>query len=300
MDESNFTDKRILALCGNRYQSGHIRLLQRFIRLLAEAGFSIIIHFDFYDYLREAGVVFPAGTQKCSVLPPFAEAVISVGGDGTFLHSAAWVGSLAIPVVGVNTGHLGYLAHFGINDMDHLVESLRQRSLRVQERAMLSLSSDHIDQGANPDFPLCALNEIALLKDDTSSMITVDTTIDGRELTQYRADGLIVSTATGSTGYNMSAGGPLLQPTLDAAVITPVAPHSLTLRPLVVDASSVIRARTESRSGKYRVSIDGNSFILPSGTEVEIRRAPYRLRVLIPADTDFAATLRRKLRWGSF
>lgn len=287
---------RNIALCGNRYQQGHFRLLQRFIRLLADAGFDLHIHADFFDYLLESGIVFPPHTRKASSLPEYCEAVVSIGGDGTFLHSAAWVGSSGIPVVGINTGHLGYLATFGIDDMDELVNDLSARSLRCESRAMLRLVlPPEVDA---PEFSLCALNEIAILKDDTSSMIAVNTLIDNRELSEYRADGLIFSTATGSTGYNMSAGGPLLQPTLDVGIITPVAPHSLTLRPLVVSADSVITATTRSRAGRYRISVDGNSFTLPENTTVEIRRADYRLNVLLAPDGDFARTLRQKLNWG--
>lgn len=288
--------RRALALCGNRYQQGHFRLLQRFIRLLAGAGFDLAIQADFFDYLKAAGVDLPPSSAKVERLPQGCEAVISIGGDGTFLHSAAWVADSGTPIVGINTGHLGYLATFGIDNMDELVGALSAGTLRVESRAILRLVLP-LDVEA-PDFPLTALNEIAILKDDTSSMITVATTIDGRKLAEYRADGLIFSTATGSTGYNMSAGGPLLQPTLDVEIITPVAPHSLTLRPLVVDARAVITATTRSRAGRYRISVDGNSFTLPENTTVEIRRATHRLNMLLAPGGDFVGTLRQKLSWG--
>lgn len=285
--------KRILAVSGNSYQQGHLRLLARMLRRLAENGFTLVIHRHFYDYLAAAGVVFPADTVAVDDVPPEAEAVVSVGGDGTFLHTAGWVGSLGLPIVGINTGHLGYLAHFSTDDIDTLAESLRKHSFRCEQRAVLSVKADS-------DGRVChALNEIAILKDDTSSMIVVHTTVDEYFLAEYRADGLLVATATGSTGYNMSAGGPLLQPCLDAMVVTPVAPHSLTLRPLVISGSSRVRAVTTTRAGQYRVSVDGESFLLPSGTGISIERAPFDVKVLIPTDHSFADTLRHKLGWAT-
>ena len=217
---------RRIAICGNRYQQGHLRLLSRMLRLLSDSGFTLDIHADFYDYLHETGIDFPAGTRKATSLIPSAEAVVSVGGDGTFLHTAAWVGDTGIPIIGINTW------------------------------------------------------------------------IDGDFLAEYSGDGLIFSTATGSTGYNMSAGGPLMQPGLDALLITPVAPHSLTLRPLVVSGNSRLTACTRTRVGRYRVSIDGRSFTLPADSTVEISRAPFRLNVLVRQGSNFAETLRRKLGWA--
>lgn len=294
MTHSDTSAIRILALAGNRYQQGHLRLLQRMLRLLADAGFSLCIQADFYDYLLETGVAFPAGTFKVTNLPPEAETVISVGGDGTFLHAAAWTGDSGIPVMGINTGHLGYLAHFSIDDMDSIATALKYRSLPRETRTLLAVSTD----GPAPKTHY-ALNEVAILKDETSSMISVHTSIDNIFLADYRADGLIVSTATGSTGYSMSAGGPLLQPCMDAFVITPVAPHSLTLRPLVVSGDSHITALTHTRAGRYRVSVDGDSFTLPAGSTISIQKAPFSLTVLTPPQSDFAETLRRKLGWAS-
>lgn len=285
--------KRLLAVSGNRYQQGHLRLLARMLRRLSEMGFALAIHTDFHDYLTSAGVTLPDGTSRVDSIPTAAEAAVSVGGDGTFLHTARWVGAHAIPVVGINTGHLGYLAHFSTDDIDTLAIALRDKTLRSEPRALLMLTAD-----GHPD-PRYALNEIAILKDETSSMIVVNTEIDGSFLAQYRADGLLIATATGSTGYNMSAGGPLLQPGLDVMLLTPVAPHSLTLRPLVISGRARVHALTTTRSGQYRVSVDGSSFILPSGSAITVSRAPFGIHVLIRPETTFADTLRHKLGWAS-
>lgn len=285
--------KRLLAVSGNRYQQGHLRLLARMLRRFSEMGFSLAIHADFYDYLTAAGVVLPAGAYSVNQIPAEAEAAVSVGGDGTFLHTAGWVGACSIPVVGINTGHLGYLAHFSTDDIDTLALALRDKTLRSETRVVLTLSADGVPG------EWYALNEIAILKDETSSMIVVNTDVDGSFLAQYRADGLLIATATGSTGYNMSAGGPLLQPGLDVMLLTPVAPHSLTLRPLVISGSSQVRAVTTTRSGQYRVSVDGCSFVLPSGTGITVGRAPFGIRVLLRPEKTFADTLRHKLGWAS-
>lgn len=285
---------RHLAVSGNRYQQGHLRQVERMLRVLAGAGFMLDIHFDFYDYLADTPLQFPPGTTRVETLPEEVEAVISVGGDGTFLHTAAWVGERGIPVVGINTGHLGYLAHFGIEDIDALAGALVEKTLARQQRMLLQMNV--VDDSERPT--MYALNEIAILKDDTSSMIAARAHIGEDFLADYRADGLIIATATGSTGYSMSAGGPLMQPTLDAIIITPIAPHSLTLRPLVVDGSSIITTVTDSRSGRFRVSVDGDSFTLPAGTAITISRAPHPLTLLVRPDHDFSYTLRRKLGWA--
>lgn len=283
---------RTLAVIGNTYQDGHLRLLQRLLRLLHDNGFRLTVQREFYLYLEERTVIFPEGTYATERLPADCEAAISIGGDGTFLHAAEWVGDSGIPVVGVNTGHLGYLSHFTLDDMDTLARSLRDGTLRRERRTLLRLKMP----GGESRY---ALNEVAILKDETSSMIHIHTDLDGIFLADYSADGLIIATPTGSTGYNMSAGGPLLQPVMDAMVITPVAPHSLTQRPLVVSGGSRVTATTESRSSLYRVSVDGSSFTLPEGSTIEICRAPYCLNILTRPDGDFASTLRHKLTWAT-
>lgn len=266
------------------------------LRLLAQNGFKLDINADFYDYLYHAGVSFPADTHRVQTIDTDTEVVMSIGGDGTFLTTAKWVGSLHIPLLGVNTGHLGYLAQFDINDMDTLCDQLKRGALRREQRTLLQLDIEGCDD--TQARCLTALNDIAILKDDTSSMINVDTWVDDRFLARYRADGLIFSTATGSTAYNMSAGGPLLQPTLDIVAITPVAPHSLTQRPLVIGGDCVVHAVTDTRAARYRVSVDGRSFTLAPGTSLTVRRGHHRLDVLLRTDTDFAATLRSKLGWA--
>ena len=223
--------------------------------------------------------------------PVKADLALSLGGDGTFLRTAQWVGDAGIPILGINAGHLGYLA-------DMTPEEFLQSDLsdtKVEERAMLHVTSEqNLPRGLWP----YALNDVAILKTDTSSMITVDAHIDAMPLTSYRADGLILATPTGSTGYNLSVGGPIVQPNVPAIILSPVAPHSLTMRPLVVSSSSVIDLQVHSRSEVYLLSLDGRSVQLPVATRVRVVTAPFKIKVMQRADHHFAGTLRSKLLWG--
>lgn len=283
-----------VAVCGSRHQDSYLEPLRSFFARLADAGFTACVNRRFFNYLSDKGMRLPAGFLPADTPDPSAIAAVSIGGDGTFLRTAQWVGRASIPILGVNTGHLGFLAHYSPDDADSIADALRQRSFVVEKRMMLEVESPLIPAHFWP----YALNEVAILKEDTSSMINVHTEIGDRFLADYLADGLIIATPTGSTGYNLSVGGPIMQPTLDCRVISPIAPHSLTMRPLVVDADTVIKATTTSRAHTYRVSLDGRSFVMTCGTDISIRRAPFSISVLrFPADL-FADTLRQKLHWA--
>lgn len=266
------------------------------LNLLAEArtmGFSLLCHEKFSAYLRKAGVDDALIPPAFSGVPS-ADVAISVGGDGTFLRTARRLAGAGVPIAGVNTGHLGYLAHFSLDDPDVLLAGIRDGALRLNQRRMISVICDDVPEG----FICEALNEIAVLKDDSASMINVHVELDGYYLADYRADGLVVSTATGSTAYNLSVGGPILQPELDCMVLAPVAPHSLTLRPIVISGSSVLRLTMESRTGSYRLSVDGYSCVLNDETHLELRAAPFSVWLLTPPEATFSASLREKLLWG--
>lgn len=282
-----------LALYGKSRQDDN---LADILNLMAEArsmGFGLLCHVKFAAYLMRLGVdkslIPPTFTDR-----PDAEAAISIGGDGTFLRTARRLGECGIPIAGVNTGNLGYLAHFKLEDAKELLTALSEGTLKVEWRRMLRVSGPDIPE----DFICDALNEIAILKDDTSSMINTHVEIDGYFLSDYSADGLIASTATGSTAYNLSVGGPILQPGLDSMVLSPVAPHMLTLRPIVVSRKSVLRLTTESRSPSYRLSVDGYSCALPAGSTLEVTGSPVCVQLLTRPGETFASTLREKLLLG--
>ena len=224
-----------------------------------------------------------------------ADAVISVGGDGTFLRTATRVGSKGIPMVGINTGRLGFLADITSDRITDAVTRIHNGDFTLEERNLLQINMKGLPEGHTP----YALNDIAILKHDISSMIQIATSVGGTPMITYQADGLVAATPTGSTAYSLSVGGPIIAPGTNVICLTPVAPHSLTMRPLVLPADETIHLDITSRSHSFLVSIDGNSFSCPEHTAIEISRAPFRISVIKPAKGDFFATLREKMLWGT-
>ena len=223
-----------------------------------------------------------------------ADLVLCLGGDGTFLDVAGKVGSKEIPILGINIGHLGFLANYSPEDAEHLLEDISNGNYKVTNHSVLQVSSPELTLEGYP----FALNEVAILKHDMSSMINIKTSIDGEYLTTYMADGLIVGTPTGSTAYQLSVGGPIVVPTLNTISLTPVAPHSLNMRPVVVSGESEIKLEITTRSNSFLVSLDGRSQSYHDGVHLTIERAPYVIKVVTPSEQTFFSTLRRKLMWG--
>ena len=281
-----------IAIYGSRQQEPYKDQLTRLLRCLVLGSIDIEMHPKLYSHLDEIGVPL-SGIRQGGVAMPGADAglVLSIGGDGTFLRTAAWVGKGGIPIMGVNTGHLGYLATMTIDDAasEAGIAGILAGNYNVEERTLLEVEAPEIRGWRY------ALNEVCVAKDDSASMIQAETFVDGVELAQYRADGLIVATPTGSTAYNLSAGGPIVQPTAPVLVVSPIAAHSLGMRPLVIDDHSVLNIRVEGRARAFRLSLDGRSTVLPMGTEVCVRRAPFVCRIAISPDNAFPVALRRKL-----
>lgn len=284
----------LVAIYGHTHQEEHLHRIARLLTTLRDHGIRLAVEAGFADYLEANGIPL-APEERTIAAPAGAGAAISIGGDGTFLRTARWTGRLQTPVLGINTGHLGFLAAYTPAEAESLVELLRRGEAEVEERIAL-----RVDTGGAcpaPDLPY-ALNEVAILKEETASMINVRVDISGHYLADYLADGLLISTPTGSTGYSLSVGGPVIFPTLDVVCIAPIAPHTLTARPVVAAGDSVITARTSTRSGRYRVSLDGVSFLMPEGSALTVTRADFRPKVIRRPGDSFAATLRQKLLWG--
>lgn len=283
-----------IAIYGNRRQSGIMDRLRILLGLLGRrADGGLVVIDKFYDYVdREMPGIWPANAVAVRPCEDFsADVAVSIGGDGTFLRTVQWVAERYIPILGINTGHLGYLADLSI---DEALTEPEVSSFKVEERSLLK-----VECGCNDaDFWPYALNEVAILKKDISSMISMTAEIDGAPLASYLADGLIVSTPTGSTGYCLSVGGPVVEPSVPAVIIAPVAPHSLTLRPLVVSDAAEIEVTTSSRSDSYLLSLDGRSVSMEAGSRVRICGAPFKVRVIQRVNHHFASTLRSKLYWG--
>lgn len=226
-------------------------------------------------------------------LPP-VDLALSVGGDGTFLRTAAVVGDSGIPVLGINTGRLGFLADVNFNDLDQTLCEIFAQEYMIEERSLLEISVGEISAGE----PGRALNEVAIMKQDTASMLTIHTYIDDDFLTSYQADGLVIATPTGSTAYSLSVGGPILVPSSPSIVLSPIAPHNLTSRPLVIQDDARIRLMIDSRSNTFLVSLDGQSQVCHVRTEIEVQKADFTLKVVKRKGHTFYETLRDKLLWG--
>lgn len=282
-----------IAVYGNQCQDHRIDDIRRLLGALAGCG-TVVVESGFYDYLKAGMPDLPAAREEHGLSD--ADMVVSVGGDGTFLRTAAWVGSREIPILGVNTGHLGYLSDVTVDDMERMAADIAAGRFRTERRTLIEVTSDS-DAMQGSRF---ALNEVAVLKSASSAMLRMDTKIDGAMLNTYLGDGLIVATPTGSTAYNLSVGGPILHPACRSFVISPVAAHSLTMRPLVLSDNAGISVRVRSgRSQSFRIAVDGESLSLPVGTTVFLRKASYCVKVVLRGEHDFACTLRNKLMWGA-
>jgi NAD+ kinase len=248
----------------------------------------------------EESVVCPDGElveqfSDLSTISGLPDLVLSVGGDGTFLETVLKVKDLGIPIAGVNTGRLGFLANIPDEEISRSIDMLCNGEYEVMERCMLEISQP---SGLFDGESSSALNEITVQKADLS-MITINVYVDDTYLNTYWCDGLIVSTATGSTAYNLSVGGPILSPEDENIIILPMAPHNLTIRPIIISVESRLRMVIEGRSEEYMVTCDFRSARLPFNREINIVKAPVKLKTVMLKGMDFYSTLRNKLMWGA-
>jgi NAD+ kinase len=282
------------ALFGNIYQTNMSESIQKVLSTLSDYGSELCVDAEYYDFLKDdlhltvpASYVFYGNEFD-------ADFVISMGGDGTFLKAASRVREKDIPILGVNMGRLGFLADTSPDDIEACVEALYHDDFAIQSRAMIEVTTD----GEPFEVFNCALNDVAILKRDTAAMISVRASINGQYLNTYQADGLVISTPTGSTAYSLSNGGPIIVPGTKVFSMTAVAPHSLNVRPIVLPDSSVIELEVESRSHNFLVAIDGRSEKCKEGTKITLRRAPYDIKVVKRAEHRYFNSLREKMSWG--
>ena len=221
--------------------------------------------------------------------------VISLGGDGTFLKAAGRVGAKQIPIIGVNMGRLGFLANVTPDEIRATLDEVFEGQPEMEERAVIQLEAD----GGPLEGCPYALNDIAILKRDNAAMISIRASVNGEYLVTYLADGLVISTPTGSTAYSLSIGGPIIVPQSGILSVTPVAPHSLNIRPIVISDDSEIRLELESRSHNFLAAVDGRSEKLREGVTLTIRKAPHKVRIVKRSGQRFFSTLREKLMWGA-
>lgn len=283
------------AIFGNTCQAKKAFYAQTLFSVLEKHKAEIYVCRDFYDFLTKdlklevhVDGLFDDGNFD-------ADMVISVGGDGTFLKAASKVGRKGIPILGVNTGRLGFLADVSPEEMTTTFGEIYEGRYTIEERDVLHIECEGQELD---DYPY-ALNEIAILKQDSSSMISIHTAVNGAYLTTYQADGLVIATPTGSTAYSLSVGGPVIVPHSNTIVITSVAPHSLNVRPIVIRDDWEITLDVESRSHNFLVAVDGRSESCKEGTQLTIRKADYSIKVVKRYNHVFFDTLRTKMMWGA-
>lgn len=277
-----------VAIFGNVDKKGFAEVFYRLVSALERNGAEIVVLDrvrEKHDYER----VSPG--QRFS-----ADLVFSIGGDGTFITTATELGDNDIPVMGIKLGNLGFLADVQSDDIDAAIDDIFANGFSSERRSLLRVS---VGDESWMECNSLAMNEIAVLKRDTASMLKVHATVGGEYLCEYRADGLIVATPSGSTAYSLSVGGPILYPTNNDMIITPVAPHSLTLRPVVIPDDMDVELDVEGRTDTFMLSVDGRAHVLKNGTHVSIRKASESVLVAKLRSHTFFKTLREKLMLGA-
>ena len=283
----------IVASNGNRHQEAHFQDIERLVDAFLRRDDKVIMSDRFLDYLEDRiGGRFAIGIERVRLADkPQADLAIAIGGDGAFLKTAAGVGDSGIPVAGINTGHLGFLAAFSFDNPDDINRYLIAGDYVIEDRTMLEVET--------PAGVFHALNEAAITRGENASMVSIRTEINGHDSLTYKGDGLIIATPTGSTAYNLSVGGPILDPSVAGWIIAPIAAHSLTVRPLVINDSSVVRLHVELRSPTFRLTLDGKSMSLPDGSLLSISKARWPLRLVTLPGHNFTDTLTTKMGLGN-
>lgn len=274
----------------SKYEKGNS--LEKVISILLSRGYYIYIEEYFLNLLQTK-----YNSTQIGLLASYEDIdlAISIGGDGTLLKSVAKIRDRNIPILGVNAGRLGFLADSSASEFECCLNDIEAKKCEIENRTLLKVDIDcELPNNLNT-----ALNEIAILKQDTASMITIRVTIDNEFLSVYEADGLIIATPTGSTAYSLSVGGPIMTPLVPNFIITPVAPHTLTTRPLVIDDKSVLDIEVYCRSSNFLLSLDGRSVTIPADQKFRIQKAGYQIKLLRPSGYSFFSTLRTKLFWGT-
>ncbi|MFA6152450.1 MAG: NAD kinase [Chitinophagaceae bacterium] len=287
----------LVALYNRTFEPEDIPTLQRIIHKLEGYQLNLIFFEDFYQRIqphlqlqRPPQILFTGRTD----LPLHTDMLFSFGGDGTMLDTITFVGNSNIPIIGINLGRLGFLAAISEEDVDDALSSLVQGSYTIEKRSLLHLDANIPLFGDSP----FGLNEFTLHRKDSSSMIKIHTYLNGEFLNTYWADGLIVATPTGSTGYSLSCGGPVVFPQASNFVITPVAPHNLNLRSIVVPDDGIISFEVEGRSDTFLCTLDSRSETITSDTQLAIRKENFSISLVRPHDHNFLKTIRQKLYWG--
>ena len=284
------------AIFGQYYQNNTDEIVEKVITFLNNKGFEVVVEQQFYSHLKIKDK-FPVDTfSNHKELEEGIIALISIGGDGTILRAVTYVRDKNIPIVGINAGRLGFLATVQIENIEEFLNEVINGNYKISKRSLLSLRCEP----KNPDLIDLnfALNEVTVSRKDTTSMITIETFLDNEYLSSYWADGLIISTPTGSTGYSLSCGGPILTPEVNSLVITPIAPHNLNARPLVIPDNTEIKLTVSGRENEYLVSLDSRITSVNNETTLFIKKSNFQINLIEFNKEGFLPTIRKKLLWG--
>ena len=287
----------MIAIYGKNFKAANAPYAQKLFDCLKKHGRKVAMQRDFAALLNDQlSISFEAELyQSFEEVKNDIEYVFSMGGDGTILECVTFIQDKETPLVGINFGRLGFLANIGKDHIEQIVEAVERGNYIIDKRTLLALECNKPIFG-NQNF---ALNEMTIQRKDNSSMITVHTYLNGELLNSYWADGLIVSTPTGSTGYSLSCGGPILYPTADNFVITPVAPHNLNVRPMVVSDKVVLSFEVTGRSKSFLCTLDSRFESIDSSFQIAIRKADFCVNLVRLTDMNFLTALKNKLNWGA-
>ena len=285
-----------VAIYGRKVNKQSIVYFNEVLEALQAFGWNPVLEKELKDQLVTKGGI----SEKIDEFASHADfksgidLTISLGGDGTFIKTVGFIRDSGVPIIGINTGRLGFLANISKDQIKIALDQFREKKFEYQKRSLLRIHTEENLFGED-NF---ALNEVTIQKRDTASMITVHASLDNKYLNSYWADGLIVSTPTGSTAYNLSCGGPIITPGCQVHILTPIAPHNLNVRPVVVPDHMPIKLSIEGRERRYLISLDGNSKNIRQGEEVLITKAEFMINVVKFEDNNFLDTIRNKMLWG--
>ena len=287
-----------VGIYGQFYHEGSGIYIQQLLEILDNNSVEVVIEKDFLELIQEHKSIKKsyAHFSTFEELDTSYDLFFSIGGDGTILKSVTYVRNLGIPIAGINTGRLGFLATIRKEALEESVYQIFTGNYTVSSRNLLQITSDNDYDFEGMNF---ALNEITVSRKNTTSMITVHTNVNGEFLTSYWADGLIVSTPTGSTGYSLSCGGPVVMPNSNNFIIAPVCPHNLNVRPIVVPADSKISFEIEGRNDNYMVTLDSRAKIADLNTTITLTKEKFTAKIITTSEYNYLKTLRNKLSWGN-
>tara|TARA_B100000676_G_scaffold209009_1_gene205234 strand:+ start:101 stop:979 length:879 start_codon:yes stop_codon:yes gene_type:complete len=285
-----------VAIFTNLYKNYSPKILLSIIEKLQKNNFDVMIDnisFDKLNHKKYSAIL--NHVKSFSKIDKTINYIICVGGDGTILKASSYVKNMGIPIIGINTGRLGFLAKIKAVEIDNVIQAITKKKYTISEKTLLSVSYKNKKQENKLGV---ALNELSITRKNTTSLITIETKLNDEYLNTYWADGLIIATPTGSTGYSLSCGGPIIMPESKNLVITPIAPHNLNARPLVIPDNTNITLKISGRENEFFVSLDSKITTLSNEMLILIKKAPYKIKMIQLDNDNFLQTLRDKLYWG--